>query len=905
MVKNIWAKIIAKNRYDEHEEPVKEIEDFLEITSQTESETSEVENTGVLPEDHPLLERFQKALREHLLRVESQLNNEIFDIEQQIKLKKKAHEDVGCKLYDMQQEVKKQNEILEESSKQLKEIHEKRIKGEENLIPLRAEYDDRLKYHKELKKAYNERMLELSRLQALEVNIKKWSDEIEDEIRAAKRTVNKDSQDQRLKAEEKRSMDLILFNLDAEIKKKEQELEEINEQTTEQLRINEVLQSSFSDACADLDALQHEHKRLTNAWNEVIISIQHRDKIYSQNKKLLEAEKEAVKLATLSIEGSKKNASKEMETNERLEAFKTRLIEDKKNLSRHVEKESTILKDLTSKQEQLNALIEQTDNDVTLAKEEGNHITVQLKRIQDTLDKEYRTKLKIEEDVLTLAQDQLTTDMATEYRMKILRENQSKRRQLELALSNTEKNLSVGLLNLEKFKGILGKLKDENDTLLKIYNQLNQQNEDYENEIKELQKSSNLKLKQIDNLNRKLERLLKETQGEEISPTEMKIKELEAQIRETIIETEKAQKFWLMLQGLSVNLSTKRSAQLNEIQMIRRQIMINNQKSLKVDNSIVELENQNREIQRNIKSFRTKIELLGKKCQEKKKTHNANEETCETLQADFMERLRVQEMEVLRIEQEIKEVFAEIELFKEQILEKNREALAWEAKYKLIEETLQWKKSEKHLESEMNQMKAEVHRMEVRYSQLKRIQEKLVTELEYCVLHREKIFDNAMIRQKMDGTQSKSRSNIQHKLIEMKNKIKLIQIEAISAEKKLKELNEAFEYLKLEITNRKTEYDEAKEQNKLIINELEQSMLLKYQNLDSIVRKQQRAKKYRALITMKPIPKLSRTESGLNMENQKQHEINNSLVQITQALIADFPAKTFLLTRILQTLKDD
>jgi len=43
-----------------------------------------------------------------------------------------------------------------------------------------------------------------------------------------------------------------------------------------------ILNMSIANANTDLEVLQNEHKRLTQAWNEVIIAIQLRDKILFQ-----------------------------------------------------------------------------------------------------------------------------------------------------------------------------------------------------------------------------------------------------------------------------------------------------------------------------------------------------------------------------------------------------------------------------------------------------------------------------------------------------------------------------------------------------------------------------------------------------------------------------------------------
>lgn len=89
-------------------------------------------------------------------------------------------------------------------------------------------------------------------------------------------------------AEEKRKKDLLVFNLDAEVRKKERELEGIEEQIKEQEGATDVINRSLADANSDLEVLQHEHKRLFQAWGEVIVAIQQRDRVLARTKEDLE-----------------------------------------------------------------------------------------------------------------------------------------------------------------------------------------------------------------------------------------------------------------------------------------------------------------------------------------------------------------------------------------------------------------------------------------------------------------------------------------------------------------------------------------------------------------------------------------------------------------------------------------
>lgn len=96
------------------------------------------------------------------------------------------------------------------------------------------------------------------------------------------------------------------------------------------------------------------------------------------------------------------------------------------------------------------------------------------------------------------------------------------------------------------------------------------------------------------------------------------------------------------------------------------------------------------------------------------------------------------------MQQELSDREREIERTKELVLEKHHEALSWETKWKLAEEARKYQHDELSATGEIGLIKSEIHRMEVRYNQLKRAQEKLSQDMESCVGHRDHVYEKCM-----------------------------------------------------------------------------------------------------------------------------------------------------------------
>lgn len=76
-----------------------------------------------------------------------------------------------------------------------------------------------------------------------------------------------------------------------------------------------------------------------------------------------------------------------------------------------------------------------------------------------------------------------------------------------------------------------------------------------------------------------------------------------------------------------------------------------------------------------------------------------------------------------------------------------------------------------------------------------------------------------------------------------------------------------------------------------------------FQNLDGIVRLQNRTKRYQSIVRAIQVPK-TRNEDAVDMSLQKNVEINEHLLYVLENLSQEFPEQKFPFQRIRQTLID-
>jgi coiled-coil domain-containing protein 40 len=276
---------------------------------------------------------------------------------------------------------------------------------------------------------------------------------------------------------------------------------------------------------------------------------------------------------------------------------------------------------------------------------------------------------------------------------------------------------------------------------------------------------------------------------------------------------------------------------------------------------------------------------------------------CALAHQETIDKLKDAETNVIEMEQNLIELGQELDELKDEVKEKHYQALSWETKFKMATEAKKMRDEELANSSEIGIMKSEIHRMEMKYAQLKKTQERMVQALESSVHHRDHIYDAANTREKKTGTKIKTHSNIKHKMSEMQNKLKIINGDLIATQRQVLDIQRREEELKEEIASREQDIQTEQMQDCLLQTEIEQSLLLKQKNLETIVLSQKRVKRYKLLQTCTYLPKI-KSENAIEHEFERQEEIHENLVSILEKLQKDFPTHKFQIDKIYQTLRN-
>ncbi|GJQ86909.1 hypothetical protein Trydic_g11780 [Trypoxylus dichotomus] len=881
-----------------------EDEEHFELTpyEKKKVDSEQDETLKVLEPEHPLLKKFQIALKEQLEKQIDHLKNELFEYEAATKKKQMEKDQLGVDTYETQQIVSKQQVDLENSIMELQTIIAAR---EENEIKLHEALQEHKNYRNKLfesEKKEIELRKETDSVNLLVKQMSSWEADVESELKVSQRVFEKTKKDKIKLTEEKREQDMLVYKLMTEVWNLEAELETI----LMQLRVKEEEREKLAETVAvsntDIEAAESEHRCLLHGWHSVIIAIASRDKHLTQVTQELSLHTENLRSILAEIEQFKKLCQREMNQNETLTIFKNRIETDLNNAKHQFDIEENKRENLERTMMKAKAIIDQTEADIDRVVNENRSLRQEHNSLIKDFEKAFNDKTSLEATLLETMQNQMGNDKACRYLNKILYDLKTKNRAMKITLGNAENHNANVLMDIECQKGTNDELERVLAELRKQQKTVDSQISSYVDEINKCLSAVNKKQRDVEVLTNKLEKI--KMSGEVTkSPHELKISALEQHIEHVQEKIKDMQKFWLREQGHVVCLSEQREEQIHDSNLLRKQTLILEQRNLKINDELEIHRQQEDKMQRSINKLQNQLVYFTETLSKKQGSKSNLDESNTLLQNEFVIKLKEEELSIVKAEAQIVDIEQDISRLTAELLEKNREALEWEKKMKMVLETKQNISVEKSEGGEVATMRAEIHRMTVRYSQLKKAQEKLIVDLEHCVSRREAIVTNAEAREKKLGDFTQTKMIMNRKLDDLRSKVKALQTDIEDVKRAMIDVQ-----YELKFTENQTVVDQSDiEASQVHFTEtqrkIEDMKTDKQMKLEMILAQQRRYKVYIELAKGRQPFLLYKTDSKMQMEHQYQMDLSKKLQDIVDNLITDFPTHFHTFNRISNTLK--
>ncbi|XP_015595584.1 coiled-coil domain-containing protein 40 [Cephus cinctus] len=857
----------------------------------------------ILDPDDPLMKRFQDALKAHLTRVNDKLNQEILELEATFKLEEKNRETKGLTLYNAQQEIASQEAAIEKYEKTLFEIIKLREEREEELKKAKESHKETSEKLREEKTSEEKLLGEIESLASLEKQFAEWEQELANNLIICQRMSEKDAIIQRELIHEKQREDYILFKLMQEVWKVENEIKSLDEQLQLKEKEKMAAKQVISDANADLEAVQREHKNLFATWNSVIISIGQRDRVNQELNEERRKIRESFYTLQAQIEKLKKDTGKEMENNERLTLLQSRVEEDVQHLVKTISIEKDKLNNLESQLIRTTRLVEQSQAELAAGEVKYQQYVNEEKLIDKDLDKLASQKVMIEDEIIAKLEEKIINNKAARHLNKLLRDAKEGIREQELLVVQAENAYAKTTLETERLNTIIANTKIDLDEIAKDTLASEKEIDKMTAEIRKCEVIITKKQRTIALLNKKIEEALATTGGEEISPLDVKIMTLEKNIDEIEQKNQKSQNYWLRQEGYIVTLSQQRNMQLQEINLLNKQITIMEQKNLKLEHELEKEKKEEANMNRTINLFQQKLLQINNRLASQKELKNELEDKNCLIKNEYMKSLQDAEMDIIRLQNQLKDLENEKIMLKDQLNALQRESLSWEKKVNLACETIKRLKNERAAGGDVAVMKSEIHKMEIRLLHLKKVQEKLVQDMEFCVARRDVIVDGVMAKQKRNPKSQQYQKIIFRKRLDDQSlKIKKLTKELKQIENKVSVVEKQQKEMLEKLNEGQNTLREIEDVIPDIDKQIMEAELIKHQNLESLIRKQHKIKMLESVRDGR-YKILFKSESALNEELQKQRIMNFELKAIMEQTKQDFPLLKDSIDTILLTLE--
>nr|KAF6415211.1 coiled-coil domain containing 40 [Molossus molossus] len=250
------------------------------VESEGSEEVDEASQLLVLDPNHPLMLRFQTALKSYLTRQIEKLDLELRGLDVATKQSRVQRQELGVELYRVQQHLAHLQVQLEKSHDRHSLAACDRQRMEQELQRMRVLYI-------KTSEATNQERKKLAALQAevetLALNLfymQNVDQDVRNDIRVMKLVVKK-SEAERARAElDKKQQDLHVDQLTTQANHLEEQIALFEAQSFAQAEETRVLRKAVSEACTEIDAIHVEKKRILQQWAACLVGMKHRDEAH-------------------------------------------------------------------------------------------------------------------------------------------------------------------------------------------------------------------------------------------------------------------------------------------------------------------------------------------------------------------------------------------------------------------------------------------------------------------------------------------------------------------------------------------------------------------------------------------------------------------------------------------------
>jgi coiled-coil domain-containing protein 40 len=209
--------------------------------------------------------------------------------------------------------------------------------------------------------------------------------------------------------------------------------------------------------------------------------------------------------------------------------------------------------------------------------------------------------------------------------------------------------------------------------------------------------------------------------------------------------------------------------QQNKVEEKNQAFIILTTKKIRIEKNIEMQEANIKEINKSLEHLRLQSEKVNKYIYKETDIKMNLEKMNDLSENDFVEELKMSLKETIKLQTRLDDIKSEKEKLLEDLIETDEQIMTWDKRIQIAKEMKQAVDSETG-QGEIKEMKFEIHRMQVRYNELMKLQEKFVRDMEAAVSRRDTIAIRGDFVQK--NPKVLTQGKVQREIIDIKRRIK-------------------------------------------------------------------------------------------------------------------------------------
>lgn len=504
---------------------------------------------------------------------------------------------------------------------------------------------------------------------------------------------------------------------------------------------------------------------------------------------------------------------------------------------------------------------------------------------QREIEIQSQEKLKLEDEIFKKLQSKLTADKAAQYSDKLRKEQREKIRELERSLAKIENDIAKARLESVQTQSVNEAMGRDIKMFQKEIEDKNRIISKSEQEIRQRVLIIEHKQGQIDLYNKKIEYLIEKAGGVELGPLELEEKNLAKEIEDLLLKIMELEQKWLREQNELVRLIKLGQNNTKELRNQKDNFIVLTTKKMRIESKI-EAENTNiKNLNKNLDNLRLQSEKFNKYIFRENETKVSMEKQFELTTNDFIENLKMAEVETNKMQNKLEEIKVEKEKLIRDLIETDEQIMVWEKRIQIAKEMKAAVDSETG-QGEIKEMKFEIHRMKVRYSDLMKQQEKLIREMEATVMRRDSIVTRGDFTQKNPTIVTQGK--LQREIGDTTKKIKETSQETSRLETEIRLYRDKQQQLASILEDKQKSLQHLHSQDEMKNADYEELSRQKQEKMDDLLMKQRRIK-YFDQQKQNKYTLLCKQESNIEQELNKQLDRLRSLSTITEKLNEEYP----------------